>query len=387
MEHFMSIRQELLHDIIRRPATQAAAMQDQEPFGHFTFHSGVYEKLLPKDVISNLKEAKHGRAKLHAAYSGIIAQAMQAWAIGLGATHFCHWFQPMTGLAAEKQDAFLDWSPQGQPIEKFSGKQLMRGEPDASSFPSGGLRSTAEARGYTTWDPTSVPFIWESGGTRILCLPAIFFSWTGKALDMKIPLLRSEAKIERAAMRLLNLFNIKAESVHANLGCEQEYFLIDRAYFLARPDLFMAGRTLFGASPPKGQELEDHYFGTLKERVATFMTDLEHRAWALGIPLKSRHNEVAPNQFEAAPLFEKISLAVDHNILLMELMRQTAARHHLACLLHEKPFAGINGSGKHCNWSLSTNAGQNLFDADDSSASRGAHARRASPRKYCHSWK
>lgn len=220
------------------------------------------------------------------------------------------------------------------------------------------------ARGYTAWDPTSVPFLWETGGTRILCLPAIFFSWTGKALDMKIPLLRSEAKIERAALRLLHLFGIQAESVHATLGCEQEYFLIDSAYFLSRPDLLMTGRTLFGAPSPKGQELEDHYFGTLKERVAVFMTDLEHRAWALGIPLKTRHNEVAPHQFEAAPLFERMSLAVDHNILLMELMRQTAARHQLACLFHEKPFAGINGSGKHCNWSLSTKAGQNLLDPD-----------------------
>ncbi len=360
----MNIRYKLLRDILKRPHSGIAAIQKRENFGHLTFHSGVFEKMLPKNVSTNLKDAKEGRGKLNPSFAGVIAQAMQAWAIGHGVTHFCHWFQPMTGLAAEKQDAFLDWGPQGQFIEKFTGKQLMRGEPDASSFPSGGLRSTDAARGYTTWDPTSVPFIWETGTTRILCLPSIFFSWTGKALDMKIPLLRSEAKIDRAAMRLLNLFKIEAESVHATLGCEQEYFLIDRAYFFARPDLAMTGRTLFGASPPKGQELEDHYFGTLKERVAAFMTDLEHRAWALGIPLKTRHNEVAPNQFEAAPIFEKVSLAVDHNILLMELMRQVAARHNLACLLHEKPFAGINGSGKHCNWSLATQAGQNLLDPD-----------------------
>src|SRR5579862_170990 len=360
MDDLMNIRYKLLRDILKRPIS--VPIQKRGEFGHLTFHQGVFEKMLPKHVSANLKDAKEGRAKFNSNYAGIVAQAMQQWAIGHGATHFSHWFQPMTGLAAEKHDAFLEWGPQGQPIEKFTGKQLMRGEPDASSFPSGGLRSTYAARGYTTWDPTSVPFLWETGSTRVLCLPSIFFSWTGKALDMKIPLLRSEAKIERAALRLLNLLNIDAQSVHATLGCEQEYFLIDRAYFLSRPDLAMCGRTLWGASPAKGQELEDHYFGTLKERVASFMTDLEHRAWALGIPLKTRHNEVAPNQFEAAPIFERISVAVDHNILLMELMHQVAVRHHLACLVHEKPFAGINGSGKHCNWSLATDTGHNLLD-------------------------
>ncbi|HEY2810322.1 MAG TPA: glutamine synthetase III [Rhabdochlamydiaceae bacterium] len=356
----MNIRYKLLRDILKRQG--GVPIQKRAEFGHLTFHMGIMEKMLPKNIIANLKDAKEGKSKLNPQFAGAIAQAMQQWAVGLGCTHFCHWFQPMTGLAAEKQDAFLDWNAQGHPIEKFSGKQLMRGEPDASSLPSGGLRSTHAARGYTTWDPTSTPFLWDAGGTRILCLPSIFFSLTGKALDMKIPLLRSEAKINHAVLRLLALFRIRAESVHATLGCEQEYFLIDRAYFLARPDLMLSGRTLWGASPAKGQELEDHYFGTLKERVAAFMTDLEHRAWALGIPLKTRHNEVAPNQFEAAPIFERISLAVDHNILLMELMRQVATRHNLACLLHEKPFAGINGSGKHCNWSLSTDEGQNLFD-------------------------
>lgn len=356
----MNIRAQLLRDIVNRP--RAVSIQKKEDFGSLTFHAAIYEKILPKPISENLNAAKQGRAKLKPSYAQNIAQAMQQWAMGLGATHFCHWFQPMTGLAAEKQDAFLEWGIQGEVIEKLTGKHLMRGEPDASSFPSGGLRSTSEARGYTTWDPTSLPFLWETGSTRVLCLPAIFFSWTGKALDMKIPLLRSEAKISHAGIRLLSFFNIEASSIHTTLGCEQEYFLIDRGFFLNRPDLIMAGRTLWGASPSKGQELEDHYFGTLKHRVAAFMTDVEHRAWALGIPLKTRHNEVAPNQFETAPLFEKISIAIDHNILLMELMRQVAEHHHLACLMHEKPFARINGSGKHCNWSLATDTGYNLLD-------------------------
>ena len=238
----------------------------------------------------------------------------------------------------------------------------MRGEPDASSFPSGGLRSTSEARGYTVWDPTSLAFLWDMGSTKVLCLPSIFFFWTGKALDMKIPLLRSDAKLNSAALRLLNLFEVNAQSVHSTLGCEQEYFLIDRSFYFLRPDLQLAGRSLCGSTPAKGQELEDHYFGTIKDRVGAFMVDLEQHAMALGIPLKTRHAEVAPAQFEFAPLYEKAGPAVDHNILLMELLRQVAARHHFASLLHEKPFARINGSGKHCNWALSTNAGQNLLD-------------------------
>ena len=356
----MNLRYKLLRDISKLSSGPAVAKRGE--FGSLVFRKEVFEKMLPKHVATHLIDAKEGRGKLNPNHAGIIAHAMQQWASSHGAAYFCHWFQPMTGLAAEKQDAFLEWSSKGEPIETLSGKQLMRGEPDASSFPSGGLRSTYQARGYTTWDPTSDPFLWEIGSSRILCLPSIFFSWTGKALDMKIPLMRSEAKLKREVMRLLALFDIQAENAYVTLGCEQEYFLIDRSYFLARPDLMMAGRTVWGAAPPKGQELEDHYFGTLKERVAAFMTDLEHRAWALGIPLKTRHCEVAPGQFEAAPIFEKISVGVDHNILLMELMRQVATRHHLACLLHEKPFAGINGSGKHCNWSVATDTGKNLLD-------------------------
>jgi len=356
----MNLRYKLLRDISKRGASPQVAKREE--FGHLVFRKDVFEKMLPKHVAANLIDAQEGRAKLNPNHAGMIAHAMQSWATSHGASHYCHWFQPMTGLAAEKQDAFLEWGKKGEPIETLTGKQLMRGEADASSFPSGGLRNTYEARGYTTWDPTSNPFLWEIGSSRVLCLPSIFFSWTGKALDMKIPLMRSEAKIKREVMRLCALFNIEAENAYVTLGCEQEYFLIDRSYFLARPDLMVAGRTVWGVAPSKGQELEDHYFGSLKERVAAFMTDLEHRAWALGIPLKTRHCEVAPGQFEAAPIFEKVAVGVDHNILLMELMRQVATRHHLACLMHEKPFAGINGSGKHCNWSVATDTGKNLLD-------------------------
>lgn len=331
-------------------------------FAQETFHPKIMEKVLPKNIWSNLKQAIAGKAKLNPIFAEPIADAMKKWAMEKGATHFCHWFQPLTGLAAEKHDAFIDWNDQGDLIERFSGKQLMRGEPDASSFPSGGLRSTSEARGYTVWDPTSVPFLWPTGSTKVLCIPSIFFSWSGAALDMKIPLMRSDAKLNIAALRLLHLLEISATSVFSTLGCEQEYFLIDRFFYLLRPDLMLTGRSLCGSSPAKGQELEDHYFGTVKERATIFMVDLEQQAMKLGIPLKTRHAEVAPAQFEFAPLFEKASLAVDHNILLMELLRQVAVKHHFAALLHEKPFAKINGSGKHCNWSLATDTGINLLD-------------------------
>ncbi len=331
-------------------------------FAQEAFHAAIMEKLLPKNVWVNLKGAIEERVKLNPLYAETIAEAMRKWAVEKGATHFCHWFQPLTGLAAEKHDAFIDWNDKGDLIERFSGKHLLRGEPDASSFPSGGLRSTAEARGYTVWDPTSNAFLWETGNSKVLCLPSIFFSWTGQALDMKIPLMRSDAKLNAAALRLLSIFDVSANSVYSTLGCEQEYFLIDRSFYLLRPDLLLAGRSLCGASSAKGQELEDHYFGTVKERVSAFMVDLEQRAMALAIPLKTRHAEVAPAQFEFAPIFEKATIAVDHNILLMELLRQVATKHHFAALLHEKPFARINGSGKHCNWSLSTDRGMNLLD-------------------------
>ena len=358
----MNARFKVIRDIQRRPLRSKEKKQETA-FGQETFHRAMMEKMLPRNVWANLKESIAGKSKLDPSHVQTIAEIMKEWAIKNGATHFCHWFLPQTGLAAEKHDAFLDWS-KGELIEKFSGKQLMRGEPDASSFPSGGLRSTFEARGYTVWDPTSLPFLWEMNGTKVLCLPSIFFSWTGKALDMKIPLMRSDAKLNQAALRLLNLLKIEADSVFSTLGCEQEYFLIDRAFYLLRPDLILTGRTLCGAPPAKGQEMEDHYFGTIKERFSAFMVDLEQKARSLGIPLKTRHAEVAPAQFEFAPLFEKASVAIDHNILLMELMRQVAEHHHFACLLHEKPFARINGSGKHCNWSLSTDTGLNLLDPE-----------------------
>ncbi len=335
-------------------------------FGELCFNRKVMEKMLPKEINSHLDEVLLGRGKFNVLYADIIAQAMKDWAINLGATHFCHWFQPLTGLSAEKQDAFLDWKTLDSVLEKFSGKQLMGGEPDASSFPSGGLRATHSARGYTSWDPSSYAFIWKSSGSSVLCIPSVFFSWTGDALDAKIPLLRSDAKINNAALRLSHYFGLKATSVFSTLGCEQEYFLIDRGFYQLRPDLIMAGRTIVGAASPKSQELEDHYFGAIKERVLAYMREFEEEAVRLGIPIKTRHNEVAPGQFEVAPIFERASLAVDHNILLMELMRQVARRHDLACLLHEKPFAGINGSGKHNNWSLATDTGLNLLDPTDS---------------------
>lgn len=357
----MNPRFNAIRDIQNR-SSEFKEKQKEHLFAQEAFHQGVMERCLPRNIWSNLKQAIEGKTKLNPTFAEQIADAMKKWAMERGATHFCHWFQPLTGLSAEKHDAFIDWNGKGELIHKFSGKHLMRGEPDASSFPSGGLRSTSEARGYTAWDPTSSAFLWEMGGFKVFCLPSVFFSWTGKALDMKIPLMRSDAKLNSAALRLLNLLEIEAESVFSTLGAEQEYFLIDRAFYLLRPDLHLCGRTLCGTSPAKGQELEDHYFGTLKERVSAFMVDLEQRALALGIPLKTRHAEVAPGQFEFAPLFEKSVSAVDHNILLMELLRQVAVKHGLAALLHEKPFAGINGSGKHCNWSLSTDTSLNLLD-------------------------
>ncbi len=337
-------------------------LTEKAQFGILSFHLGEMKKRLSGDVYDNVVQAMVGKGKINSAYADQIASAMQQWASGHGATHFCHWFQPQTGAPAEKHDSFIDWSDEGKIIERFSGKSLLKGEPDASSFPSGGLRRTSNARGYTCWDPSSFPFIWKTEKGALLCIPSIYYSWKGEALDMKIPLLRSEAKINQAALRLTALLGIPADYVYSTLGCEQEYFLVDRRLYLQRPDLQLVGKTVFGAAPAKSQELEDHYFGSIKERVMLFMKDFEERAQLLGIPVKTRHNEVAPNQFEVAPLFERASIAVDHNLLLMELMRQVALHHELVCLFHEKPFAKLNGSGKHCNWSLSTNMGVNLLD-------------------------
>jgi len=336
-----------------------------ECFGKRVFNTSIMEKMLPKEVYTNVINAKSGKESINPEYADIIAVAMKEWAISHGATHYCHWFQPLTGASAEKHDSFLERTSDGSVIDKFSSKQLIQGEPDASSFPSGGLRTTFEARGYTGWDPTSPVFLWKAGDGLTLCIPSIFFSWTGAVLDSKIPMLRSDKKLNDAVLRVLAFTGIKAEHVTSTLGIEQEYFVIDKKLRNLRPDLVLMGRTVIGSASPKGQELQDHYFGAVKDRILHFMRDFENSAFELGIPLKTRHNEVAPSQHEVAPIFEKASLAIDHNILLMETMRQVASRHGLSCLLHEKPFHNINGSGKHCNWSLATDTGHNLLDPTD----------------------
>lgn len=284
------------------------------------------------------------------------ARDIKAWAISQGATHYCHWFQPLTGSSAEKHESFL--------VADFTASELLRQEPDASSFPNGGARNTFEARGYTCWDPTSPPFIWDVGGVKTLCIPSVFCSWNGEALDTKIPLHRSEEKISNAVGRLLKFLGMPIETVQSTLGCEQEYFVVDRSLVMEREDLSQVGATVLGAAPAKGQELGDHYFGSVKERVLAFMADFEQAAYQLGIPLTTRHNEVAPAQHEAAPMYETASIAVDHNIMLMELIRKVAVNHGLRALLHEKPFEGVNGSGKHINWSLQTESGKNLLNPE-----------------------
>jgi glutamine synthetase len=292
---------------------------------------------------------------------------MKEWALERGATHYTHWFQPLTGSTAEKHDSFLSPDGQGGAITEFSGGALVQGEPDASSFPSGGLRATFEARGYTAWDCTSPVFINRNGGTATLCIPTAFVSWTGVALDTKVPLLRSMEAVSEQALRVLSIFgtDVGVTRVLSTAGCEQEYFLIDRSHYAAREDLLSCDRTLFGAKPPKGQQLEDHYFGSIPTRVIAFMNEAERELYRLGVPVKTRHNEVAPGQFEIAPIFETANVASDHQMLVMETLRKVASRHNLACILHEKPFKGINGSGKHLNWSLSTNTGVNLLDPRD----------------------
>lgn len=331
-------------------------------FGSHVFSRSVMEKMLPKQVCDNVSRAMKGLEKIRPEYADSIAVAMKEWAMSHGATHYTHWFQPLTGSAAEKHDSFMDCDSPDEAIEKFSGKQLLQGEPDASSFPSGGLRTTFEARGYTGWDPSSPAFIWTAGDGVTLFIPSVFYSWRGEVLDTKIPLHRSIHKIERSVLRLAKFLGVSFKHVYPTVGMEQEYFVIDRALRNLRPDLLLANRTVFGAPSPKGQELQDHYFGAVKDRILRFMRDFELGATRLGIPLKTRHNEVAPAQHEVAPIYEPATIAVDHNLILMELMRQTAVRHDLACLLHEKPFQGLNGSGKHTNWSLATDTGLNLLD-------------------------
>ena len=328
-------------------------------FGSMAFNDVVMRERLPKSTYRELKRAISENQPLPLEVANVVANAMKDWAIEKGATHFTHWFQPMTGITAEKHDSFIAPTPEGGVIMEFSGKELIKGEPDASSFPSGGLRSTFEARGYTSWDPTSYAFIKD--GT--LCIPTAFCSYTGEALDKKTPLLRSMRAINSQAKRILKLFGSPdSVEVTTTVGAEQEYFLVDKDDFDKRKDLIYTGRTLFGARPPKGQELEDHYFGTIKPRVAAYMKELDEELWKLGILAKTKHNEVAPSQHELAPVFTTTNIATDHNQLTMEVMRRIAKRHNLVCLLHEKPFAGINGSGKHNNWSISTSEGVNLLN-------------------------
>ncbi len=330
-----------------------------EVFGSDVFNEAVMKAKLPKATFKELMKAINGEAELTLPVAEVVASAMKDWAVEKGATHYTHWFQPMTGITAEKHDSFISPVGDGTVIMEFSGKELIKGEPDASSFPSGGIRATFEARGYTAWDPTSYAFIKDN----TLYIPTAFFSYSGEALDKKTPLLRSMDAVSKQALRILRLFgNQTAKKVVATVGAEQEYFLIDKKYYDKRKDLIFTGRTLFGAAPAKGQELEDHYFGAIKQRVSDYMKDLDKRLWALGVPSKTKHNEVAPAQHECAPIFESANLAADHNQLTMEMMKKVALEHGLVCLLHEKPFAGINGSGKHDNWAISTDDGQNLLN-------------------------
>ncbi|MHB1315188.1 MAG: glutamine synthetase III family protein [Christensenellales bacterium] len=328
-------------------------------FGSMVFNESVMKSKLPKETYRSLKQTIARGDALNLDIANVVANAMKDWAVEKGATHFTHWFQPMTGVTAEKHDSFISPVSGGSIIMEFSGKELVKGEPDASSFPSGGLRATFEARGYTAWDPTSYAFIKD----KVLCIPTAFCSYSGEALDQKTPLLKSMESINRQALRILRLFgNQEAKRVITTVGPEQEYFLIDKAMYEKRPDLIYCGRTLFGARPPKGQEMEDHYFGVIKPRVSAFMKELNEELWKLGVLAKTEHNEVAPAQHELAPIFSTTNIATDHNQLMMEMMKTVASRHDMVCLLHEKPFAGVNGSGKHNNWSISTDSGDNLLE-------------------------
>ena len=333
-------------------------------YGADVFCEKAIRKYLSKTVAAKLIATMKEGKPLDPSIADAVAQGMKAWALEQGATHFTHWFQPMTGGTAEKHDAFLEPSGVATAVQKFSGKNLIGGETDASSFPSGGLRSTFEARGYTAWDPTSPAFIKRHENGATLCIPTAFCAYTGAALDMKTPLLRSVQAVSRATERLMKKFKKAKAHVSVTLGAEQEYFLIDRSFYLKRPDLLQTGRTVFGAAPAKHQQLDDHYFGAIRPRILKFMHEVELRLWQLGIPAKTRHNEVAPAQFELAPMFEDINLAVDHNMMIMEVLRQTAEANGLVCLLHEKPFDGVNGSGKHCNWSIAY-GGKNLLSPGD----------------------
>ena len=351
-----AVRRKAISAIAGRPARNYAVMAESETeiYGEDVFNLSRMRESLPKNVYKKLLATIKAGEPLDPVIADDVANAIRQWAISRGATHYTHWFQPLTGGTAEKHDAFLEPGEEDEAIMAFSGKNLIVGEPDASSFPSGGLRATFEARGYTAWDPTSPAFIKRGLNDATLCIPTAFCSYTGEALDKKTPLLRSIQALNKSIIRMMKAFGEPGDKhPEVTLGAEQEYFLIDKEFYLARPDLVQTGRTLFGAPPPKHQQLEDHYFGAIKPRILAFMSEVETELWRLGIPAKTRHNEVAPAQFEIAPVFEELNLAVDHNMVIMEVLRQTAERHNLVCLLHEKPFAGINGSGKHNNWSIS----------------------------------
>ncbi|MGD9904367.1 MAG: glutamine synthetase III [Vicinamibacterales bacterium] len=333
-----------------------------EIFGSLVFNDSVQQARLPKAVYKALRDTVTKGHPLEMSTADAVASALKDWAVEHGASHYTHWFQPMTGITAEKHDSFFSPTEDGGSMAEFSGKELVRGEPDASSFPSGGMRSTFEARGYTAWDPTSPPWLLQNGNSATLVIPTAFVSWTGESLDKKTPLLRSMEALSTQAVRALNLFGVPATRVTATCGPEQEYFLIDRTFYFNRPDLINAGRTLFGARPPKGQELEDQYFGAIPERVLAYMAEVETELYKVGVPIKTRHNEVAPSQYELAPIFESANVATDHQMMTMETLKRVAPKYGLACLTHEKPFAGVNGSGKHVNWSMGDDLGNNLLN-------------------------
>ncbi len=341
-------------------------MKLTEIYGENVFNDKVMKEFLPKEVYEELEETIWEGKPMPLSIANVIAEEMRKWAEEKGATHFSHWFQPLTGFTAEKQDSFVSPLPDGTSITSFSGKELIKGEPDASSFPSGGLRATFEARGYTTWDCTSPAFIRKDAGGMTLCIPTAFCSYNGEALDKKTPLLRSMQVIDQQTRRLLKLFgDTTTTKVIPSVGAEQEYFLVDKKKFMRRKDLIFTGRTVFGAMPPKGQEMDDHYFGTIRERVGAYMKEINEELWKLGVPVKTQHNEAAPAQHELAPVYGQCNIAADQNQLVMEILKKVADRHDMVCLLHEKPFAGVNGSGKHNNWSLTTAEGENLLNPGD----------------------
>jgi glutamine synthetase len=375
----------LRFNAIQNLSTSAEVKVDESPritgvFGSNVFTLKTAREFLSDEAYKSLQSSIKASQKIDRAMANQIANGIRAWAESKGVTHFTHWFQPLTGTTAEKHDSFFTLKSDGTPIEQFEGDALIQQEPDASSFPSGGLRATFEARGYTAWDPSSPAFIMEISGGKTLCIPTIFVSYTGDSLDYKAPLLKATEALNKAAVDVCNYFDKNVSKVNVTLGWEQEYFIIDEAMFNARPDLVMTGRTVYGHTSAKNQQLEDQYFGSIPERVYAYMRDFENEAYKLGIPLRTRHNEVAPGQYECAPIFEDVSVAVDHNSLLMDVMERVARRHSLRVLLHEKPFAGINGSGKHNNWSMATDTGVNLL-APGKTRSRGVKSIRKSTEK------